>query len=249
MSKTNFKSTFKQVISSSENAQAENNNTTSQNIISITGKATQSVSPNLIRVAIRVDNMEKDLNKSYSNNTQTMTEVNKFLMQSGVQEKNITTRNYQVVPIFRTLFNTQNSTWNQVFVGYRVVNEIEIILSNLKNLPEFVDKLVGIGNVYVTFIQLFYSEDLMKNVENKLLEDSALNAFDKAAVLAKALRSEISHVKFVAVKELNFPKIGDFAYSFTLGDGSPLFLPRIVYADSNAVMTVNVNFVIKNKIS
>jgi hypothetical protein len=74
-----------------------------------------------------------------------------------------------------------------------------------------------------------------------LIKAAALNAFDKATILANSFKLEISHVKFVTVKDYIIRKIDDFAYSFMLGNGRPLFLPKIVSGDSNTVMTVSVN--------
>jgi uncharacterized protein YggE len=88
-----------------------------------------------------------------------MREGNRFLLQMGIPEKNTSTRNYQVIPIYNTAFNNHNKTWNQVLISYRIIKEVEIILSNLKNMPEFIDRLVA----FEMFILLIYSFFMVNN--------------------------------------------------------------------------------------
>jgi len=167
--------------------------------LTITGSASRIVTTNLIIIGLNVETLDMELSESYRRNTLASNRLSEVFSELGIPDRNITTTSYETEKKYRSVYNTVNNTWGQIFEGYKVSNKLNIVLADLSIVSSLIDKALSIGNVLITNISFEYSIPLQKKIKDTILPLAARDALSRAKISANALKVNIDDVKSVNV--------------------------------------------------
>lgn len=238
----------------SSNSLALTSNGENEHTISISGSATKTVEPNLIKLGIKVQTLDKVLKKSYMDNSIYSNRVTDIFKNMGIPKKNITTTNYEITPEYENIYIPANNSYVNVFKGYKVKNEMEVTLSKKDIAQNLMDKVVLSGPVEVTHVTFDFSDGFIKSVKDSLLEEAALDAYERAKSIAEVLRVSIDDVKSINIDEWIFPIFNQLAFNYsqqylpagvTAGTITTTLPPPKFYSGTNDIsMNIRVVFII-----
>lgn len=215
--------------------------------LTITGTASRIVTTNLIIIGLNVETLDIELSESYRRNTLASNRLSEVFSELGISDRNITTTSYETNKQFRSVYNTVNSTWGQIFEGYKVSNKLNVILTNLGTVSTFIDNALSIGNVLITNIAFEYSIPLQKKIKDAILPVAARDAANRAKISANALKVNIDDVKSVNVIN-DMPFISQNRAQnqarAEVGTITSDFAPQIFSGKSRVEVNVNVDFLI-----
>lgn len=121
-------------------------------------------------------------------NTELMEKVVEGLKQAGIAEKDIQTSNFNLEPRYT---NPRDNT-PPVIEGYRVSNQVSVLVRDLKSLGSLLDKLVSRGANQVHGLSFEVSQaETLKDVARK---EAVANARRRAELLAAAAGAEVGEV-------------------------------------------------------
>lgn len=135
------------------------------NIIKVFGKGILSVKPDLAKLLIGVITENVQLEVAQQENALITQNVINSILEIGVFPENIQTQNYNI----RTKYDYIDG--KQVFRGYEVTNNLNILITNIKSAGEVIDTAVRNGannigdlNFLVSNEQRYYYEVLNRAV-------------------------------------------------------------------------------------
>lgn len=178
----------------------KSNKTIIENILSITGLASSSIETDLIILTLRVESFNKTLNEAYRTNIGISNEVSEIYQKLNIPDKNITTKRYSseekyTEHIIGTSIGPKRI--NRTFEGYTIVNEMEIIMSDVRIVSDLIEQTMLTGFVLITDLKFVYSRLLKKILEKELLTISVKDALQRAHLTANILNTKIIDVKKV----------------------------------------------------
>ena len=158
--------------------------------ISVTGTNTELADPDTAIITLSIETNAKTANEAVAENSKKTNAVLTKLKRMLSPSDKIKTSSYSVQPVY-----SYNSSKN-VLTGYKVVNQIKITTSQVKNTGTFIDAAVENGANTVSNIN-FTVEN--KNLYNTVLSKAAKDAKEQAAVVACALGVRLIGVKQASV--------------------------------------------------
>lgn len=170
-------------------------------ILSITGISSDRLDTDIILLSISIQTLDLSLSASYQMNTLSSNKVSNVLKQMQIPDRNVTTKSYYTEKQFKSIFVPANNTYIDVFEGYKIVNSLEIRLSDVNTIPSLIDSLIQAGNVLVNKIEFQLSRGLKKMVSDRILREAASDALERATVTAETLDLTIADVKKIDVRE------------------------------------------------
>lgn len=133
------------------------------------GKGSVFVQPDRASIVIGVYTENMQLNAAQSENAQKMANVIAAIMDLGIRREDIRTQTYQITPQYEFVDG------EQVFRGYRVVNELNVEIENISNVGRIIDEAVRagantVGNIsfHVSKMETHYETALNKAIENAI---------------------------------------------------------------------------------
>lgn len=154
--------------------------------VSATGYA--SAEPDRARVSSGVTAEAATAREALSANSEAMKAVIAGLKESGVEAKDIQTSTFNVEPRYT---HPKDGT-APVMNGYRVSNQVEILVRDLSSLGELLDKLITLGANQMHSLSFEVSEaETLKDAARK---EAVANARRRAELLAGAAGAEIGDV-------------------------------------------------------
>lgn len=149
--------------------------------IAVSGEYSVEVAPDVAYVTMSVETTAKTAEAAQKNNAEKMNNVNKKLKALGVDEKKITTSNYNVYP---------NYDWTEkngrVLKGYNVSNQIKVEISDLAKVGNILDVAVKEGINEVTSVSFDVTDSVRKDEYKKALKEAVKDAEEKAKAIASA---------------------------------------------------------------
>lgn len=219
--------------------------TPEENYLNVIGSGVKKVDTNIVKILIRIESVELLLSNSYANNASNQEKVFKTLNEFGIPSESIVIKNYKVYPSEKKEFNSETKVFIQSIVGYKIENELEIIVSNMKIAGEILDKILIPGRITLVSISLSYSDDLKEKIKEELIRAAAADSMKKGELMAKAMNFEILGIKSVLVDENNFIfdsfKIKNIEY---VKFPTNMLMPSFI-STSNAYINTVVTFLIK----
>ncbi len=122
-----------------------------------------------------------------SANTELMQKVIAGLKESGVDAKDIQTRNFNVEPRYT---NPREGT--PTIDGYRVSNQVSLVVRDLKALGGLLDKLVSLGANQVNGLAFEVSK--AETLKDEARKEAVANARRRAELLAAAAGADLGEV-------------------------------------------------------
>jgi uncharacterized protein YggE len=127
-----------------------------------------------------------------SANTELMAKVVAGLKESGIDAKDIQTSNFHVEPRYTS---PRDGTAPEIN-GYRVSNQVEILVRDLAALGGLLDKLVGVGANQMHGLSFEVSK--AETLKDEARKEAVANARRRAELLAAAAGAEVGDVVTIA---------------------------------------------------
>ena len=168
--------------------------------LKLEGTGTLRTPPDIASAFLGVVTENKELSAAQKENSVTMDKVIASLLKLGIAEKDIKTENYSITPEYDFVEG------KQIFKGYRVNNNLRIMIRNIQQVGRVIDTAVanGANTVYNVNFSLLNREEIYK----RALSLAIKNAVDKAKSVENALRVAVEEVPVEIVEEINVENIG-----------------------------------------
>lgn len=205
-----------------------NNSTRGKNRLRVVGKGTLNVRPDSAEVVVGVITENTQLEVAQEENADIAQQVINSIRAIGVPLKNIKTQNYNI----RTIYDYING--RQIFRGYEIINNLEILISNIDTLGEVIDTAVKNGANSLSGIIFIISDETKYYYEAlKLAVEDAQN---KARIIADELNVNLNIIP-VEINEQNETNTEPLVMNFKSTSGTtPIEAgENIINADIEAV--------------
>lgn len=201
-----------------------------ERIIRITGQSQISVKPEKICVSLGVTGKSSDYLKAVEIANNEMELLKKAVLEAGLKQDNILTRNYSISEEYKYLANEKK------FDGFKVEQGVVIKFNFDKNILSKLISNISSNTKEGAKLRVYFEAD-EKKVQERLLEEAVDNAKKDAEILAKA-----SGVKLGKIKLINhsFNRI-DVRYK---GSEMNFEGARMLKMSSNALSEINVENII-----
>ena len=164
--------------------------------VSATGYA--YAEPDRVRLSTGVTAEADTARDALSANTALMKKVVDGLKESGIDAKDIQTSNFSVEPRYT---NPQDGATPPVINGYRVSNQVEILVREIPSLGGLLDKLVTLGANQMHGLAFEVSK--AETLKDDARKEAVANARRRAELLATAAGAEVGEVVSIA-EEVNY---------------------------------------------
>jgi uncharacterized protein YggE len=172
---------------------------TKASTLKLQGAGTLRTSPDIASAFLGVVTENKELSTAQKENSATMDKVIASLLKLGIAEKDIKTESYSITPEYDFVEG------KQIFRGYRVNNNLRIMIRNIQQVGKVIDTAVvnGANAVYNVNFSLLNREDIYK----RALSLAIKNAVDKAISVENTLNVEVNQIPVEIVEETNAENI------------------------------------------
>ena len=171
---------------------ASANSAPSHRHIVVTGKATVSAIPDIVKVKLMVEHKAK---LSLSAKAEVDQRVNRFLeglQKFSISEDNVSASTIQIAP--QTHYPPNGEAQ---IIGYRASRHLSVTLNNIQSLSEFID--YALANNINQVQQISYLSSKQNELKTKAMQQALSNAKQQAAEIAQASGLNLGHVYSVNI--------------------------------------------------
>jgi uncharacterized protein YggE len=184
------------------------------NVINVSGQGSVKAAPDRAAVTLGVITEAQTAHQAQSDNAQKVDTAVKALINSGIAESDIKTKNYSLRPNY--VYPEKEAP---KIVSYIVENNIMITVKNTEQVGNILDVAVKSGVNQVNSINFYVENDQALKVQ--ALQKAVADARAKADVLAAALGKKITGVKSASGSwNTNIPGPIYFSKDMAAGYGS-----------------------------
>ena len=176
----------------------------SENIISVTGSAIASSSPDTLIVVLGLETEAKTASQSLSQNSEILNSIISSLISSGISEDDIQTSNFRIYPIYDSIKDS-NGNYKQILIAYRVTNILSIQTDKIDSAGNIIDTAVSSGANRVDNVSFQLSDDKFEKISNDLITNAVNDAKQKAEKALTPLKQNIVGVKSVVIHDNSVP--------------------------------------------
>ncbi len=164
-----------------------------QKNITVSATGTVDATPDIARIQTGVITESETAAQALSGNSQAMAKLIAGLKESAIDAKDIQTSSFRVEPRYTNPRDGQAPEIN----GYRVVNEVHVVVRDITKLGSILDALVKLGANQMNGLSFNVSkaETLKDDARKQAIE----NALRRAKLLASAAGAEVGDV--IAISE------------------------------------------------
>lgn len=235
---------------SSDDAYGQQYTNSSQPIertISVTGKATTSIMPDLVNIQFGVDTQAKTAQDAIVENSKVMNSVVLAIQKLGITKNETSTVDFTIYPVYNNTgpyppFNTYKTE----LVGYKVSNMILVKTTKMDLSGSILDAAVGAGANRVSNIAFSLSPAKQQSIQDELLTQAILNAKYRAENALDPLSQKIIGVKNIDVSEFSQPPPTPIRTFETMAPSAMEKTP-IFTSNQDVTTTVSVTFLIGDK--
>ncbi len=165
-------------------------------LISVSATGSATATPDIARMNLSVQREAKTARAALDANNTAMTEILKSLRNSGIQERDLQTSNFNIQPRYHFPTSSSSSPKLRKLVGYVVTNSLTVRVRDLMKLGAILDKAVSLG--------VNSGGGIAFSTENPapIIEQARTNAMAKAISKAKTL-TEAAGVKLGRIVEIS----------------------------------------------
>ncbi|MGH6866279.1 MAG: SIMPL domain-containing protein [Methyloceanibacter sp.] len=139
--------------------------------ISLATTGQVKATPDKVVISTGVTTEGQTARAALDKNNEAMTQVVDGLKAGGIEPKDIQTSNFTISPIYEQRKNGENA----FITGYRVTNQVRIIVRDTKKLGDILDKVVEVGANEIGSIQFGMAEpEALKDKARKLAMRNAI---------------------------------------------------------------------------
>ncbi|WP_143315399.1 SIMPL domain-containing protein [Clostridium sp. HBUAS56017] len=183
--------------------------------IRVLGRGLVNVKPDAAEVAIGVIIQNQDVQLAQIENARIIEQVINNIKRIGVQPENIQTQNYNIRPIYDYVDG------KQIFRGYEVSNNINVLIRNINYVGEIIDAAVRSGANSVSGINFIVLDE--EKYYYEALSIAVQDAQSKAVVIAKKLGVKLDIIP-VQVNEMDTGTTAPLQMMTfkSVGEGTPI---------------------------
>lgn len=202
--------------------------TRSRNRLKVFGKGSVSVRPDAAEVIIGVITEDQELQTAQQENARITTEVINSIKATGVAPKYIQTQNYNI----RANYDYING--RQVFRGYEVSNNIEVLIRDISAVGEIIDTAVRNGANSLSGIIFIITDETTHYLD--ALRLAVKDAQNKASIIASELKVKLN-ITPIQINEQNEESVAPLVMSLkNTSSATPIEAgENIINADIEAV--------------
>ena len=176
----------------------------SENIISVTGSAIASSSPDTLIVVLGLETEAKTASQSLSQNSEILNSIISSLISSGISEDDIQTSNFRIYPIYDSIKDS-NGNYKQILIAYRVTNILSIQTDKIDSAGNIIDIAVSSGTNRVDNVFFQLSDEKFEKISDDLITNAVNDAKQKAEKALTPLKQNIVGVKSVVIHDNSVP--------------------------------------------
>ena len=156
--------------------------------LSLSATGSVKTTPDKVDITTGVTSEGQSARDALDKNTEGMTKVVDGLKEAGIAPKDIQTTNFSISPVYE-----KKRQGHAAFItGYRVTNQVRIIVRDTKKLGDILDTVVSLGANQINAINFGVSEP--KDLKDEARKRAVANAIAKAKLYAEAAGVELGPV-------------------------------------------------------
>lgn len=160
-----------------------------QRTITISASATVDAEPDQARITSGVVSEAATAREALAKNTDAMNAVVGNIKSKGIDPKDVQTSAFNIQPVFDYSDKVRQE---QKIVGYRVSNEVSVLVRDISKVGNILDEVVASGANQVNGLEFEVSK--AEVLKDRARERAVANAERRARLLAKASKAELGNV-------------------------------------------------------
>ncbi len=193
--------------------------------ISVSGTATQKVTPDLLQIQLKVQTEATDAKTSETKNAGVSSALLAKLKELGLDEKSVQTISYSMDPIATSDYvcsdkmMSSNCHYEYTTTGYQTTHTFNVDVEQLDKGGSIIDAATAIGTneTFVDYITFTLKDATKKSLETALLTQAAAAAKAKATAVASGMGVSVGNV-LSASESYSYPVYNNYAYSGKASD-------------------------------
>ena len=175
------------------------------NTINVQGTATISAMPDLIGIYFNVETSGKTATEAKDANSEIVDQMKTNLLALGLEEKEITTQNFNVYQDYEWINNQRKEN------GYKATHsiKIEILTEQTKKIGQIIDAGVNAG-AGISYINFELTQESQNTYKAEAMKLAAQDARIKADSTASGLNKKIGKLVSVSVNDFGYYPWGVF---------------------------------------
>lgn len=218
--------------------------------IAVTGTATTSIDPDLLRIQFGVEVQAKTAKEAIDANTVAMNNVVNAIKELGITEDELSTSSFNIYPVYDSITDPKTGVYvRSELVGYRVSNILSIETTKLSMAGDIIDAATEAGANRVDGVFFTLSPQKQLSAQDELIGNAIENAKAKAEKALAPLDQRIIGVKYVSLSDFGYPPepiLYDYYYS-KADVGGARESTQIFSSDQDVTTTASVVFLIGDK--
>lgn len=207
---------------------------TIQRTITVSGEGKIFAKPDIGEINLGVTNEAKTVSEAQSESMEAINKIMAFLKSAGIEEKDIKTTNYSIIPVY------DYTEHKQTLRGYSVSQNLDIKIRDLAKSGDIVAGAAENGANLVGGLSFTIDEP------DTLKTEARSQAIEKAKTKAEKLAEDLG-VKLG--KLINFSESGGemprIYYSESLGGAAPSAAPQIPTGENQITIDVSLTYEIE----
>lgn len=156
--------------------------------ISLSAEGIVKATPDKVNITTGVTSEGQTARQALAKNTGAMSKVVDGLKEAGIDKKDIQTTDFSVSPVYERKKNGQAA----FITGYRVSNNVHIVVRDTEKLGGILDAVVGLGANQIGAIRFGISEP--EALKDEARKQAMRNATENAKLYAEAAGVELGPV-------------------------------------------------------
>ena len=212
--------------------QTTTENTVSEDVISVTGQAQTTVTPDVLIMLLTAEERAATPSEALARLTDSVNNVVKTLVDFGLKPDDIKTVSLNIYPEY-----VYKEGQPPEIVRYVATYTLEVKTRRLADAGSIIEKAVNAGADYVSGVYFSLSREKSEEIYRQLLSAAATDASVKAEAVLSPLGLKTVRVKSVSISESTQPVFRAAADASTGG-------PSIMPGTTTVSVTVNIVYVI-----
>jgi uncharacterized protein len=185
--------------------------------ISLSATGAIKTTPDKVDITTGVTSEGQTARDALDKNTQAMTKVVDGLKEAGIESKDIQTTNFSISPIYE-----QKKHGQAAFItGYRVTNQVHIIVRDTEKLGDILDKVVSLGANQIGSISFGVSEP--EALKDEARKQAMRNAIADAKLYAETADVELGPVLTITEEDGGYiPRYAEAAAPMAMDKAVPI---------------------------
>jgi len=185
--------------------------------ISLSATGAVKTTPDKVDITTGVTSEGQTARDALDKNTEAMTKVVDGLKKAGIDAKDIQTTNFSVSPVYE-----QRKQGQAAFItGYRVTNQVHIIVRDTKKLGDILDTVVSVGANQIGSISFGVSEP--EALEDEARKQAIRNAIADAKLYAETAGVELGPVLTITEEDGGYiPRYAEAAAPMAMDKAVPI---------------------------